>query len=247
MGAVVRVDVRAASFAAVARSGQHGVSRWVARHWDVKASPVIWRRYHCLEGVREQQRKGLPSDRGTPLDKDKPWTQAPQCALYENWTIDELLSYEHWDNRQACCIVRDLLNWFASWWHYKGYWPGEISNAQRVDVWRSNVQAAVDGRDGVVFVQYPRWVVSAEYRKELSAVLGGSECAGAFEETGGKEGGRSSFETTDYLNRWKGLREDKRGDPWEFITDEDLTLNKQLFGDVLTYPASVDGARKLCV
>jgi hypothetical protein len=220
------------SFAGVARQGQHAVARWVIAHWDRPPEEVqIVRRWKDLT-------KGH-KDRGG---------MGAFGALFENWTAHEVLEREKDHDRLIVCPVRDLLNWFASWWYCPNEWPGEISHEKRVDVWRANAQALLDQTPGIIFIKYNEWFSSEEYRRSISKQLGQPFTDKALRLSGTlgvHEGGHSSFEKKkdgqdlDVLNRWKQLGTYDRArarvkplDPFKYILEEDLALNKEIFGDI---------------
>jgi hypothetical protein len=93
-------------------------------------------------------------------------------ALFENWTIHEVLAREQGQDRLIVCPVRDLLNWFSSWWYCPNDWPGEVGHGERVDVWRTNAQALLDQTPGVIFIKFNEWFSSEEYRRGISKQLG---------------------------------------------------------------------------
>jgi hypothetical protein len=225
--------MKGVAFAGTAKGGQHAMARWVISLWGKGPQDI----------AIVARRKGK-----TPggVVKEDSW---PFGCLFENWTFREVLEHKACENHLVVCTVRDLLNWWASWWHYPGSWPGETSHENRVEVWRSNAQAMVYGLPKeVVFVNYNKWFTSEDYRRELAQTLGRpftDEALNLAGDLGIHEGGGSSFQLDETVgqklgvtNRWRSLvtreAKGKVWNPFDYLEDDLLDLNHQIFGDI--YP-----------
>ena len=162
---------------------------------------------------------------------------------YENQVLDDVFGID--DKSRNIFILRDAFNYFASRLRHReiGSWPTKPA----VHLWKSYAKEALNDSSGRVFVNFNKWFLDQEYRKELCDKIGVE-----FNDDGinqvPKNGGGSSFGKVDaydddrktkLLTRWKDFLEDdghkgKRSERYKKIFEDNelIELSNRIFGEI---------------
>ncbi|MHA1942074.1 MAG: hypothetical protein ACW97P_10140 [Candidatus Hodarchaeales archaeon] len=210
-----RILIKAAG---LKRSGNHAVTQWVRSlyddyafyHWNNYSLDRKNRTYYYCKTIYETDFSKAKDSENSIL-----FVSFEDCPLRKLGFCDDAMFRYKWATEKRVIICRDILNTFGS------RIKGDIRTRRKiVNYWKSHVK----NKTGDIFINYNTWLISQDYRDELSKKYFNGESRGLPESTGPWA---SSFDNKDYFNRWQKYRNHKI---MKLVDHEALEMNKQVFG-----------------